>query len=159
LSATSPLAVPFTLSADWFFYPIGGAGYRMYGVRGAPSPVWYLSLKELNQSGRMTGAPRCLAFLPQGTFLCCNHQLQCSLQMTMQYSAMVCGSLSDISILIDRPCARRGEFDQMAVRVSKVEAPASQFPLLLLLFHCDSFLVEPRLPVGQLVGWDSERDV
>jgi len=60
--------------------------------------------------------------------------------------------------LIDRPCARRGEFDQMAVRVSKVEAPASQFPLLLL-FHCDSSLVEPRLPVGQLVGWDSERDV
>ena len=43
---------------------------------------------------------------------------------------------------INRPCARRGDFDQMAVRVSKVEAPASRFPCPLL-FHRDSSRLEP----------------
>src|SRR6266481_3932743 len=39
--------------------------------------------------------------------------------------------LPDNSFSINRPNARRGQFDQMAVRVSKVEAPASQFPFPL----------------------------
>ena len=38
----------------------------MYGVRGARSPVWYLSLRELNQSGANDGCPCSLAFLPLG---------------------------------------------------------------------------------------------
>src|SRR6266480_261247 len=59
---------------------------------------------------------------------------------------------------IDRPCARRGEFDQMAVGVSKVEAPASQFPRPFLL-HCNSSRLEPRLPGGQFGRCDSKRDV
>ena len=48
------------------FYPIGGAGCRVYGVRGARSPVWHLSLQELNQSGANDGCPSFLAFLPLG---------------------------------------------------------------------------------------------
>ena len=59
---------------------------------------------------------------------------------------------------IDRPCARRGEFDQMAVRVSKVEAPASGFPRAFL-FYRDSSRLEPSLPVAQFRRWNSERDV
>src|SRR6266513_2410889 len=46
----------------------------------------------------------------------------------------------------------------MTIRVSKVEAPASQLPRSLL-FHCDSPCLEPRLPVAQFGGWDSECDV
>src|SRR5271169_5973537 len=59
---------------------------------------------------------------------------------------------------IDRPCARRGEFDQMAVRVSKVEAPAPGFPGAFL-FHRDSSCLEPCLPLVQFGRWNSERDV
>jgi hypothetical protein len=52
---------------------------------------------------------------------------------------------------INRPGARRGEFDQMAVRVSKVEAITSQLPRPLL-FYCDSSRLQPRFPVGQFGG-------
>src|SRR5271157_6515997 len=53
---------------------------------------------------------------------------------------------------IDRPCARRGEFDQAAVRVSKVEAPASGFPRAFL-FHRDSSRLELCFPVAQFGRW------
>src|SRR4029077_12923042 len=46
----------------------------------------------------------------------------------------------------------------MEVRVSKVKAPASQFPRALL-FHCDSSCLEPRFPVGQFGGRDSEGEM
>ena len=43
---------------------------------------------------------------------------------------------------VDRPYAWRGEFDQMPVRIAKVEAPAAQFPCPLL-FHGDASRLEP----------------
>jgi len=59
---------------------------------------------------------------------------------------------------VDRPCARRGEFNQMAVRVTKVEARASQFPRALL-FHWNSSRLEPRFPTGQFGRRNTEREV
>src|SRR5215469_1479622 len=49
---------------------------------------------------------------------------------------------------IYRPHTGRGEFEQMAVRVPKVEAPSAQFPLALL-FHGNPSLFQPRLPLAQ----------
>src|ERR1700720_3911078 len=48
---------------------------------------------------------------------------------------------------INRPYAGRGEFEQMPVRVTKVEAPATQIPLLLFFYRNPS-LFDPRLPVA-----------
>src|SRR5882762_769477 len=59
---------------------------------------------------------------------------------------------------INGPGARSGEFEQVAVGVSEVEAPASQFPLTFF-FHCDSPGLEPGFPVGQFRRGDSEGDV
>ena len=48
----------------------------------------------------------------------------------------------DCLFSINRPYARRGEFEQMPVRISKIEAPAAQFPCPLL-FHGDASRLEP----------------
>lgn len=53
------------------------------------------------------------------------------------------------------PGARRGEFEQMAVGIAKVEAPAARFPTAFL-FYRDPFLAEQRLPADQFLGWDGE---
>ena len=59
---------------------------------------------------------------------------------------------------IHRPCTRSGEFEQMAVGVTKVEAPAARFPRTFLL-HGDPLLLEPRLPVAQFSRWNCEGEV
>jgi hypothetical protein len=46
---------------------------------------------------------------------------------------------------INRPDSRRCDFDEMPVWVSKIQAPAAQFPRLLLL-HFNAVLRQPRLP-------------
>src|SRR5229473_5168689 len=46
----------------------------------------------------------------------------------------------------------------MSIRVSKVEVPASQFPISLL-FHFDSSRSEPGLPRGQFGRRNGKRDV
>ncbi len=50
---------------------------------------------------------------------------------------------------IDRPDAGCSDFDQMAVRIAKIDALAAQFPGALL-FHRDSVLRQPCLPIRQL---------
>src|SRR5205823_2081362 len=59
---------------------------------------------------------------------------------------------------IHGPNARGGEFEQMAIGVAKVEAPAAQFPGAFL-FHGDPLLLEPGLPICQFCGWDGERQM
>src|SRR6267142_4935440 len=61
-------------------------------------------------------------------------------------------------LLVHRPGAGRGKLEQVAVRITKVKATATQFPRALLL-HRDTSLLKPRLPVGQFTGWDCEREV
>src|SRR6516164_672768 len=75
-------------------------------------------------------------------------------------SALLRYRISDFfsSLLVHRPGAGSGKLEQMAVRVTKVKAAATQFPRALLL-HRDPSLLKPRLPVRQFTGWDCEREV
>jgi two-component system, NarL family, nitrate/nitrite response regulator NarL len=66
LSATSSLAVPFTLSADWFFIRLAGRLAACTVSEGHVPQFGIFTLRELNQSGANDGRSYSLVFLPLG---------------------------------------------------------------------------------------------
>src|SRR5580700_3553454 len=59
---------------------------------------------------------------------------------------------------VNRPYARRGDLNQVPVRIAKVEAGASLFPRALLL-HGNPVFREPIFPAGQLRSRDGKREM
>ena len=64
----------------------------------------------------------------------------------------------ETALSVDRPRPRRDDFEQVAIRVSKIQANAAPFPRMFLLQR-NSSLLEPSLPPGQFRSRNCERYV